>query len=61
MNNKENNLVYEGDIKYFMKEGYGTEKCDEYNYEGYFHNDKKNGQGSIIYLKIVVVLYGIML
>ena len=51
MNNKENNLIYEGEIKNFMKEGYGTEKCPEYNYEGYFHNDKKNGQGSIIYLK----------
>ena len=50
-NNMENNLVYEGDIKNFMKEGYGIEKCPEYTYEGYFHNDKKNGQGSIIYLK----------
>ena len=50
-NNLENNLIYEGEIKNFMKEGYGTEKCPEYNYEGYFKKKKKNGQGSIIYLK----------
>ena len=50
-NNIENDLIYEGDIKNFMKEGYGTETCPEYKYEGNFHNDMKNGQGSIIYLK----------
>ena len=50
-NNIENDLIYEGDIKNFMKEGYGIETCPEYKYEGNFHNDMKNGQGSIIYLK----------
>lgn len=46
-----NNLVYEGEIKNFKREGYGVETCPEYEYEGYFHDDMKNGQGSITYLK----------
>ena len=50
-NNIENDLIYEGDIKNFMKEGYGIETCPEYKYKGNFHNNMKNGQGSIIYLK----------
>ena len=49
--NDDNNLVYEGEIKNFKKEGHGVEKCPDYKYEGNFHNDMKNGQGSIIYLK----------
>ena len=50
-NNDDNNLVYEGEIKDFKREGHGVEKCPEYVYEGNFHDDMKNGQGSIIYLK----------
>ena len=51
-NNDDNNLVYEGEIKDFKREGYGVEKCPEYEYEGNFHDDMKNGQGSIKYLKL---------
>ena len=50
-NEDDNKLIYEGDIKNFKKEGYGIETCPEYKYEGNFHDDMKNGQGSIIYLK----------
>ena len=45
------NLIYDGDIKNFMKEGYGLEKCSEYEYKGNFHEDQKQGKGSIKYLK----------
>ena len=51
-NNDDNNLVYEGEIKDFKREGHGVEKCPEYVYEGNFHDDMKNGQGSIKYLKL---------
>ena len=51
-NNDDNNLVYEGKIKDFKREGHGVEKCPEYVYEGNFHDDMKNGQGSIKYLKL---------
>ena len=51
-NNDDNNLVYEGEIKDFKREGLGVEKCPEYVYEGNFHDDMKNGQGSIKYLKL---------
>ena len=50
-NNEDNNLVYEGEINDFKKEGYGIETCLDYKYEGNFHDDMKNGQGSIIYFK----------
>ena len=46
--NKEK-IIYKGYIKDFKKEGIGVEECDEYKYEGYFHEDKKNGQGVVIY------------
>ena len=49
--NMENDLIYEGDIKSFVKEGYGIEKCSEYEYKGDFHEDQKHGKGSIKYLK----------
>ena len=49
--NEDDNLIYEGEIKDFKKEGYGIEKCPEFKFEGNFHDDMKNGQGSIIYLK----------
>ena len=51
-NNDDNNLVYEGEIKDFKREGHGVEKCPEYVYDGNFHDDMKNGQGSIKYLKL---------
>ena len=51
-NNDDNNLVYEGEIKDFKREGHGVEKCPEYVYKGNFHDDMKNGQGSIKYLKL---------
>ena len=51
-NNDDNNLVYEGEIKDFKREGHGVEKCPEYEFEGNFHDDMKNGQGSIKYLKL---------
>ena len=51
-NNDDNNLVYEGEIKDFKREGLGVEKCPEYVYKGNFHDDMKNGQGSIKYLKL---------
>lgn len=45
-----NNTHYIGRILNNEKSGKGKEQCIEYNYEGMFKNDKKNGQGSIKYL-----------
>ena len=47
---KNKKKTYIGDIKYFKKEGYGIETCDDYRYEGSFHNDMKNGKGVLQYL-----------
>ena len=41
-------MVYEGENKDFKREGHGVEKCPEYEFEGNFHDDMKNVQGSII-------------
>ena len=51
-NNEINKITYIGDIKDFKKEGKGKEECDDYKYEGNFHNDMKNGEGFVIYLKL---------
>lgn len=49
--NKDNNkITYIGEIKNFKKEGNGIETCDEYKYEGFFHDDMKNGEGLLVYL-----------
>ena len=42
---------FEGDIKNFIKEGYGVEKNDEYKYEGEFKKDLKDGNGKVTYYK----------
>ena len=47
---KNKKKTYVGDIKYFKKEGHGIETCDDYRYEGSFHNDMKNGKGVLQYL-----------
>ena len=52
INNDEHNIVYEGEIKDFKREGYGIENCSEYEYKGNFHDDMRNGQGTLTYLKI---------
>ena len=44
-------IKYTGDIKNFLKEGYGEEICKEYIYEGNFHNDLKDGKGRIKYFQ----------
>ena len=46
-----NTITYNGDIRDFKKEGYGEEICQDYAYEGYFHNDKKHGKGKIKYIQ----------
>jgi len=47
---KNKKKTYVGDIKYFKKEGHGIETCDDYRYEGSFHDDMKNGKGVLQYL-----------
>lgn len=45
-----NKIVYRGNINNFKKEGYGTEICDEYIYEGNFQDNRKKGKGKIQFL-----------
>lgn len=42
---------YEGDIKNFIKDGYGIEKNNDYKYEGEFKKDLKDGNGKVTYYK----------
>ena len=46
-----NTITYNGDIKDFKKEGFGEELCQDYVYEGNFHEDKKHGKGKIKYIQ----------
>lgn len=50
LEDKNKKKTYIGDIKYFKKEGHGIETCDDYRYEGSFHDDMKNGKGILQYL-----------
>ena len=50
-NNDKKIIYYEGDIMNFSKEGIGTEKTDDYIYEGAFKNNLKEGKGKITYYK----------
>lgn len=43
-------IVYEGDIKNMKKQGKGTEKTKNNNYEGDFSDDLKHGKGKIIFI-----------
>jgi len=45
-----NKVTYNGQIKNFLKEGFGKEVSIEYIYEGNFHNDMKNGKGKIKFI-----------
>ena len=49
-NSKKKKVTYIGNINNFKKEGFGKEICDEYIYEGNFHNDMKNGRGKITFI-----------
>ena len=51
-NKKIYKIKYFGDIKDFKKEGFGEEECDDYIYEGNFHNDMKEGNGRIEFKKL---------
>ena len=44
-----NNCIYIGDLINNLKDGYGKEETNEHIYEGEFKNDKKNGNGKLIY------------
>jgi len=44
-------IYYEGDIKNFIKEGYGIEKNSDYKYEGEFKKNLKDGNGKVTYYK----------
>ena len=57
-NKKLSKINYYGDIKDFKKEGFGEEECDQYIYEGDFHNDLKDGKGKIEYKKFGDVYEG---
>ena len=51
---RKNKILYQGEIKLsedgFVKEGYGIElKNDSVNYEGYFKNNKREGEGRGIF------------
>ena len=46
---KGKSILYEGDFKKFIKEGFGTETCEEYVYEGGFKDNVKHGQGKLHY------------
>jgi len=52
INENRKKYIYRGDIRNFKKEGIGTEKTNEFNYEGEFHNDLKHGKGKIIFYNI---------
>ncbi|KAK8794601.1 hypothetical protein WA158_001582 [Blastocystis sp. Blastoise] len=50
-NERKNNLVYEGQFKEGMKNGYGTEYLEDgTKYIGDFVNDKREGNGCYVYL-----------
>ena len=51
-NKKIYKIKYFGDIKDFKKEGFGEEECDDYIYEGNFHNDMKEGNGRMEFKKL---------
>ena len=44
-----NNILYKGDIVQNKKEGIGEEISCEGNFSGHFSNDKKNGEGKMIF------------
>ena len=44
-------VTYNGDVKDLKKEGLGKEVCNDYIYEGEFHNNMKNGKGKIKYIQ----------
>ena len=43
--NKNDKIIYLGEIRNLKKEGKGEEHCKDYSYRGEFHNDKKHGWG----------------
>ena len=49
INENRKKYIYKGNIKNFKKDGDGTEKTNEFFYEGQFLNDIKHGQGKIIF------------
>ena len=41
--------TYIGDFKNMLKDGYGEDETSEHIYKGTFHEDKKQGQGKLLY------------
>ena len=43
------NFYYDGDWKYNMRHGQGVQQEKSLRYEGHFHRDKKQGEGTIYF------------